>query len=654
MFRTFRVRLLFWFLVFISSSFIIMMLSLAYQQEREAIFSRSEAIDQAYLSLLKLVQTQQDFFTYDTKNGSYFKTGDSDYLDQYAAWRDSTQSILAKVDFREAPDLQQQLAQQQEALLKVDSVFTDLTTKIKVRGFKDYSLEGAMRDDAHELENAVEIPREKVLSLRRHEKDYIIRNEIEYVQKLNAVVAEITQGLKANYRITPARRASLLQLLEDYQSKFSQLVELDREIGIKNNSGLKLNLDTRIRSLEAGFSGLVAQTGQRARQEFSDLGLYLTITVVLLVIISIIISAFIATRITRPLTDLTQYITRFVKSDFTLDKEHPVVKSKDEIGSLTRNFSILKDEVVTQMTRFKQRVKERTQELADANAQLVKVSEANSRFVPKEFLKYLGKEGIEQIKLGDQVEREMTVLFTDIRSFTKISEALNPQENFDFLNSYLKGIVPIILKHGGFIDKFIGDSVMALFPDSPDGAIRAVIEFEDFMKEFNVELAKNPKIPEVIIGSGIHTGSMILGTIGHDNRLETTVISDAVNTAARIEGLTKHYDTPVIFTEDTLKSIQNKADFHYRFLDKVKVKGKSQTLSVYQYLLPQETLKISYIDRYNEAMDLLREEEIPKACEILTDLAKRNLQDKAVRRFLEKYREYTNEDWQEATEMTTK
>lgn len=635
MFRTFRVRLLFWFLVFISSSFIIMLLSLGYLNEREEIFSKSEAMDQAYLILLKSVQAQQDFFSYETKSKDYFLKGESAYLQEYQHWLDSTLTTLKETDFSKEEEIQQELVQQIDLINRVNFIFVRLTEKIKVRGFKDYSLEGAMRDDAHWLESATEIPREQLLSLRRYEKDYIIRNETQYVVKFRTAIGQTAASLRAR----GARKDSILNRLKSYEARFLQLVELDKEIGIKDNSGLKLSLDRGIDSLEVGFSRLVGQTREWARNEFDQLTLYFLITVILLVAVSIGISYFIATQITKPLRSLTDYITRFVESNFTLEKEHPVSQSKDEIGSLTQNFSILKNQVMSQMKFFKERVEERTQELADANDQLATLSQANSRFVPTEFLENLGRKSIVEVMLGDQVEREMTVVFTDIRGFTSISEALSPQEIFDFLNAYLGGIVPIIEKHGGFIDKFIGDSVMALFPNEPDHAIDAVMEFGGFVREFNERMSSEGKT-SIHVGSGIHTGSMILGTIGHDNRLETTVISDAVNTAARVEGLTKPYDTSMIMTQATMDRLKDKDKFHYRFLDKVQVKGKSEMLSVYQLLPMEEELRVSYMPRYNEAVELLKQGNMEAAVEILETLAILNPNDKVVRRFLDRFSNY--------------
>ena len=421
---------------------------MAYLQKREAIFKKTEQVDRAYVMLLKSVKAQQDFFSYETKSGSYFQTGESHYFDDYRIWLDSTQYLLTSIDIQSEEILFEAMETQYGAIKQTDSLFLQVIALIKERGFKDHNLEGQMRNEAHWLESAPEISRANVLSMRRHEKDYIIRNEPQYVDKLVTLAKKIQVEVQSNRSISQARKEVLIGRLQTYVNKFSRLVTLDKRIGIKDNTGLKKTLDDRIVQVEMGFSGLVQQTRHWARSEFDRLTLYFGLTVAALVAISILISALIASKITEPLTELTSHITRFVESNFTLETEHPVVRSKDEIGSLTQNFSVLKDEVISRMKFFKQKVEERTAELAEANIKLVRISEANSRFVPKEFLNNLGKSSIEEVTLGDQVAREMTVVFTDIRDFTSLSENLSPQANFDFLNEYLSGIVPIILKHG--------------------------------------------------------------------------------------------------------------------------------------------------------------------------------------------------------------
>lgn len=212
---------------------------------------------------------------------------------------------------------------------------------------------------------------------------------------------------------------------------------------------------------------------------------------------------------------------------------------------------------------------------------LTRTNEAYSRFVPREFLSYLNKKSILEVELGDQVEREMTILFCDIRSFTELSETLSPEENFNFLNSYLKRMAPIISSHQGFIDKFIGDAIMALFPNHPEDAIRAAIEIQDKLVEYNQHRDKFG-YRHIDLGIGIHTGKMMLGTIGIDNRMESTVISDAVNLASRLEGLTKIYQSKIIISKDTYERMTDCKDIVFRQLDIVQVKGKRKQVAIFE------------------------------------------------------------------------
>jgi two-component system sensor histidine kinase ChiS len=171
---------------------------------------------------------------------------------------------------------------------------------------------------------------------------------------------------------------------------------------------------------------------------------------------------------------------------------------------------------------------------------LSKINIAYGRFVPHEFLKFLERESIVDVQLGDQVQKEMTVLFADIRSFTSLSERMSPKENFDFLNAYLSRVSPVIRNHNGFIDKYIGDAVMALFPQTADDAVQAAIEMQKQVSLYNSYRQENGYDP-IAIGIGLHSGTLMLGTVGESQRMESTVIADAVNLASRLEGLTKVY-----------------------------------------------------------------------------------------------------------------
>jgi len=209
------------------------------------------------------------------------------------------------------------------------------------------------------------------------------------------------------------------------------------------------------------------------------------------------------------------------------------------------------------------------------------ITEAYSRFVPRQFLNLLGIADIRKVELGQQVERKMTILFADIRDFTSLSESMSPQENFNFLNSYLVQMEPVITAHGGFIDKYIGDAIMALFPDSPDAALHCSLAMLERLEEYN-EGRQRAGYRPIRIGIGINTGIVILGTVGGAARMDGTVIGDAVNLAARLERLTKAYRVSILISEYTLYCLDQPSLWSIRFLDRTHVRGKQDNQSVYE------------------------------------------------------------------------
>ena len=204
------------------------------------------------------------------------------------------------------------------------------------------------------------------------------------------------------------------------------------------------------------------------------------------------------------------------------------------------------------------------------------------RFVPRESLQLLSIDSISTIKLGLSVKKEMTVLFSDIRSFTTISEKMSPEENFEFINSYLKEMGPIVRQYNGFIDKFIGDAIMALFRGEGEDALHAGIEMFRKLKIYNEKNRNTSQRPPLEIGIGIHSGEMMFGTIGENNRMETTVISDTVNLASRIESITKFYGVGFLISEHFYESIDYPDKFKIRYIDRVRVKGKNRPIKIFE------------------------------------------------------------------------
>lgn len=271
--------------------------------------------------------------------------------------------------------------------------------------------------------------------------------------------------------------------------------------------------------------------------------------------------------------------------------------------------------------------------------QLSKINLAYARFVPREFLQFLGYESIIDVQLGDQVQKDMTILFSDIRSFTSLSERLSPRENFNFINSYLSRVGPVIRNYNGFVDKYIGDAVMALFPNRAEDALQAALDMQKQVTIYNVHRQKSGYMP-IAIGIGLHTGSLMLGTIGEEQRMETTVISDAVNLASRMEGLTKLYGASIAISGQTLIHLDDPTKYNYRFLGKVQVKGKKESVAVFEVLdcYPPHLVEIKLDTRtkFERGIMLYQGEKFAEAHQLFKKVLEQNPQDQAARFYIDR------------------
>ena len=283
---------------------------------------------------------------------------------------------------------------------------------------------------------------------------------------------------------------------------------------------------------------------------------------------------------------------------------------------------------------------------------LAKINAAYGRFVPHDFLHFLGQESIVDVKLGNHIKKEMTVLFSDIRDFTSLSEEMSPEETFHFINSYLSRVSPIIRDRNGFIDKYIGDAIMALFPNSADDAVSGAIAMQHQVKLFNEHRQENGQVP-IQIGIGLHTGSLMLGTIGEAERMESTVISDAVNLASRLEGLTKQYGSAILISEDTLNKLENREFYQYRFLDRVQVKGKKVSVAVFEIYNsdPHDCieLKNKTLANFEMAIACYRDGNFEQSQTLFQQILNTNPSDRAALLYLHRCQKYIKQgvpkDW---------
>ena len=211
--------------------------------------------------------------------------------------------------------------------------------------------------------------------------------------------------------------------------------------------------------------------------------------------------------------------------------------------------------------------------------ELKKIQTALRRFFPNQLLMFLQKNSITEINTGDSSELSMTVLSIDIRSFTSISEQLEPDEVFVLLNKYFALVAPIIRKYGGVIMKFLGDGFTALFSEKPDAAVLCGIEIQKKLQEENIQLRN---LPAIRAGIGIDTGKILLGVIGSDSRLDSVVISNTCYTAEELQAATKVYSNTIIISESILKSLQHPENFHIRCIQEAPVVTETEQTIIYE------------------------------------------------------------------------
>ncbi len=261
------------------------------------------------------------------------------------------------------------------------------------------------------------------------------------------------------------------------------------------------------------------------------------------------------------------------------------------------------------------------------------------RFVPHQFLTFLGYESIVDVKIGDAVQQEMSILFSDIRSFTQLSEQMSPSENFKFINAYLARMEPAIVENYGLIDKYIGDAIMALFGCSANHAVQAGIDMLKYLSEFNLTRCR-PDRPPIQIGIGINTGDLMLGIVGGKDRMDTTVISDAVNLAARLEKLTKKYSVPLLISENTFLALPDPTAYALRLIDQVVVTGKSKKVSVFEVFeadSPQvRQKKLETKTQFELAITYYYQEEYQQAIKLFSECLTENPTDTVAQMYWQK------------------
>jgi hemerythrin len=303
-------------------------------------------------------------------------------------------------------------------------------------------------------------------------------------------------------------------------------------------------------------------------------------------------------------------------------------------------------QLASMKSKLEQETQLRNNAIASNQQALLKLQQTEqsfARLIPHQLLTLLERDSIVDVKVGDQIERKLTVMFSDIRYFSTLSETMTPQETFNFLNSYFEQMEPVIGTHRGIIDKYVGDAILALFTQGADDAVSGAIHMLEKLEEYNSGRARAGYEP-IHIGFGLNTGLVMIGTVGGASRMESTVIGDAVNLAARIEEATKIYHSPLLISQNTLYDLATPSKYDIRFLDRIRVKGKAQPFSIYE-VFDNDPVKLRDGKRttkikFEEAIAYYHLKEIPRAMELLAQCIETAPKDIPARIYLARCEEY--------------
>jgi class 3 adenylate cyclase/HAMP domain-containing protein len=368
--------------------------------------------------------------------------------------------------------------------------------------------------------------------------------------------------------------------------------------------------------------------------------------------LSVLLLMAFATRLTSPLTRVAATMeTIITENDLTA---RVPVEYRDETGKLAHTFNIM----VGELQKAYDQIKRYAFQAVLAQKREHKVRNIFQKYVPQDLIDRFFQNP-EAMLVGDN--RELAILFSDIRSFTTISEGMKPDDLVNSLNRYFDGQVDIIMNRNGIVDKYIGDAIMAFFgapvahDDDPLQAILAGIEMAEAVELFNVRQKELDK-PEFKIGVGIAYGEVTVGNIGTEKKMDYTVIGDMVNLASRLEGLTKMYKQPLLVSDTLWEPVKDHV--RWRLIDTVAVKGRTKGARIYTAAKSLDEAHERGWSLHNEAMGRYYDRVFPEAVSMFEEVKSILPGDHAATIMADRCRLYAEspppEDWDGVEIMTTK
>lgn len=452
----------------------------------------------------------------------------------------------------------------------------------------------------------------KSLAITEHSSLFIISKNGDIIASTDDTVTKIKQVEKTAALVNASENPLLSQAIKALKEKVPVLDAMNSDVDLIfdfNDERFVLHAYPINEKNSLQWMSIIVIPEKDLTYHIRDFIKQLIFITLIACILGLITGVLAARYILNPIIRVNQMSRKIAEGNFPSKIE---MNRQDEIGQLIHTVNDMSIKLKTQLEAEKEAA-ETEKRMREQGAAMNK---AVGSFVPYPFLYMLGKYDIAEINPGDHVEKEITILFSDIRSYTKISEGMSNNELFQFVNRYLDLAVDVITINNGFIDKFIGDAIMALFPDGGDDALRAIIELRQKMQQQDIMQDGKP----IKVGAGIHFGSVTLGTVGTYTRMDTTVLGDSVNLASRLESATKTYGIDILISESLYCQLQKPEQFHIRELDTVKVKGKSLPIKVYEVFDsdPEELkqLKLATAPLFAQGLALYKKGDFTQAMEI--------------------------------------
>ena len=359
MLTTIRSKLLVILLAFVLVTLISSIIVFNYfEKSKDSIAKITEKTENAHLLLLKDIKVIHEFFENETINPSFFQTQKSHLISEHTSICVSIDKALTELDLaqnRNGFELSDTIQNLKKDFSNYKSLSSTIIKQILERGFKDFGVEGEMRKHAHDLEAYNnEIGLVNILQLRRHEKDFIIRQEDPYIQKHNALIGAIKDQLSVNNAIDASVKNKIIKTLNNYVYEFNMLVTYDKTLGLKSGQGLKKEIDLISNKIENSLAMLVLFSENKGEMALMNVKITYSIIGLLFLIIGVFSALIISKKISKSITHLKEKIDEFVKSDFTIRTVLPINNSTNEIDVLTTNFSVMEQHIVDQMKSLKQ------------------------------------------------------------------------------------------------------------------------------------------------------------------------------------------------------------------------------------------------------------------------------------------------------------